>query len=123
MIGDVRGSGLIQAIEIVKNKDLKTPDPELASEILLTMKNKNILVAVTGRDRNVILITPPLCFNMENSHMFCETLESILTAIKENPISIVERDSVILDVNSPGGKRPRLESEANEEFDALNEMD
>jgi len=123
MIGDVRGSGLIQAIEIVKNKEYKTPDPELTSEILQTMKNKNILVAVTGRDRNVILITPPLCFNIDNSRMFSETLESILTAIKENPISIMERDSVILDVNSPGGKRPRLESEATEDFDALNEMD
>jgi len=123
VVGDVRGSGLIQAIEIVNNKQERLPDSDLASEIMFTMKNKNILVAVTGRDRNVILITPPMCFNMENCRVFCEVLESILTAIKENPISIIERDSVIVDLNKPGGKRARLESEDDDEYDALNEMD
>ncbi len=34
------------------------------------LRVKNILVAITGYNKNILLITPPLCFNMENSRYF-----------------------------------------------------
>ncbi len=31
------------------------------------LKERKVVTAITGKRRNVILVTPPLCFTMENS--------------------------------------------------------
>ena len=80
-IGDVRGCGLLQAMEIVNNRRDRIPAAGLAAEIMYGMKTKNILIQVTGRNQNVILITPPMCFNIENSRVFAQTLEEVLNML------------------------------------------
>ena len=51
-VGDVRGSGLVHAIEIVDNKEERIPSPDLASEIMFGMKTRQVLVAITGKGVN-----------------------------------------------------------------------
>merc|ERR1712156_1266361 len=51
-VGDVRGSGLVHAVEIVDNKEERIPSPDLASEIMFGMKTRQVLVAITGKQRN-----------------------------------------------------------------------
>ena len=80
-IGDVRGSGLLQAVEIVNNRRDRIPAAGLTAEIMFGMKTKNVLIQVTGRNQNVILLTPPMCFNIENSRMFVNTLEEVLNML------------------------------------------
>jgi len=79
-LGDIRGSGLIWAIEIVDNKRENKPEPKLASEIMYRLKEKQVLVDLTGRNENVILFSPPMCFTMENGRVFTNCLDEVLVS-------------------------------------------
>ena len=132
-VGDVRGTGLMHGIEIVNNKEERIPDPSLASRIMSEMKMKQIIVAITGRDQNVLLITPPMCFNMENGQTLVETLEIVLSTINQSTvISITNINDVgDVEVEGAGGKRLKLEeainnvnvNDVNIEYDYEYEMD
>ena len=124
-MGDVRGKGLMQAIEIVNNKEERLPAPDTASEIMFGLKTRQVLVAITGRDRNVILITPPLCFNMENCQVLVEALQDILTALNQKQENI-GYNMIDSELDKPLNKKIRLEDiegEASFEYDDLCEMD
>ena len=54
---------------------------ELASEIMFGMKTRQVLVAITGKQSNVILLTPPLCFTMENCRLLVAALEEVISII------------------------------------------
>ncbi len=58
IIGDVRGMGLIQGMEIVKAK--KEPAPDFVLEIFERTKEGGLLIGRGGLYGNVIRITPPL---------------------------------------------------------------
>jgi 4-aminobutyrate aminotransferase-like enzyme len=58
VIGEVRGMGLIQAMEIVKVK--KEPAPDFVTEIFEGTKEQGLLIGKGGLYGNVIRITPPL---------------------------------------------------------------
>ncbi len=57
-IGEVRGMGLIQGLEIVKAK--KEPAPDFVTEIFESTKEQGLLIGKGGLYGNVIRITPPL---------------------------------------------------------------
>jgi 4-aminobutyrate aminotransferase len=58
VIGEVRGMGLMQAMEIVKPN--KEPAPELVAEILEITKKEGLLVGKAGLYGNVLRVAPPL---------------------------------------------------------------
>ena len=58
IIGEVRGMGLIQGMEIVKEK--KEPAPDYVAEIFEITKEKGLLIGRGGLYGNVVRITPPL---------------------------------------------------------------
>lgn len=58
VIGEVRGMGLIQGMEIVKEK--KEPAPDLVNEIFEGTKKECLLIGRGGLYGNVIRMTPPL---------------------------------------------------------------
>jgi 4-aminobutyrate aminotransferase len=58
VIGEVRGMGLIQAMEIVKAE--KEPAPDFVAEIFEMTKKEGLLIGKGGLYGNVIRITPPL---------------------------------------------------------------
>ena len=58
IIGEVRGMGLIQGMEIVKEK--KEPAPDFVMEIFESTKDQGLLIGKGGLYGNVIRITPPL---------------------------------------------------------------
>lgn len=60
VIGEVRGMGLMQGIEIVTDKKSKTPAPELVLAIFEATKAKGLLIGKGGMYNNVIRLTPPL---------------------------------------------------------------
>jgi len=60
IIGDVRGMGLMQGLEIVTDRQSKTPAPELVVDIFERTKAKGLLIGKGGMYNNTIRITPPL---------------------------------------------------------------
>lgn len=58
VIGEVRGMGLIQGMEIVKER--KEPAPDLVNQIFEETKKEGLLIGRGGLYGNVIRLTPPL---------------------------------------------------------------
>lgn len=58
VIGDVRGMGLMQGVEVVG--DDKSPNPELVDRLFEETKKRRLLIGRGGLFGNVIRITPPL---------------------------------------------------------------
>ncbi len=61
-IGDVRGKGLMQALELVKDETAKdrTPAPETADRFFNEARKRSLLIGRGGLNNNVIRIAPPL---------------------------------------------------------------
>ena len=59
-IGDVRGMGLMQAIELVKDRGTKEPDPQTANKLMETTKKRGLLVGKGGLHGNTMRIAPPM---------------------------------------------------------------
>jgi len=104
-IGDVRGAGLVQGIEIVNNKEERIPAANFTTEIMYALKLKQVLVGITGRDKNVILFTPPMCFTIENSRRFAKCVDEVLTLIIPENVSMDARARSVIVSNKIGMKR------------------
>jgi len=59
-IGDVRGYGPMIGVEIVENKDSKTPNKEKAQEIINNCRDSGLLLVTCGENGNVIRFMGPL---------------------------------------------------------------
>lgn len=60
VIGDVRGMGLMQAIECVKDRETKEPDPQSVARVFEETRRRGVLIGKGGLYGNVIRIGPPL---------------------------------------------------------------
>ena len=60
VIGDVRGMGLMQAIECVKDRQTKEPDPQSVLRVFEETRKRGVLIGKGGLYGNVIRIGPPL---------------------------------------------------------------
>lgn len=79
-VGDVRGIGLANAIEIVTDRSSKQPDRATAVELRNTMKRNGVLVGTTAADVNVLKVRPPLAFTEREVPLFVEVL---MTSLRE----------------------------------------
>ena len=59
-IGDVRGMGLMQAIELVKDRGTREPDPQAANRLMEATKKRGLLLGKGGLYGNTMRIAPPL---------------------------------------------------------------
>jgi len=60
LIGDVRGMGLMQALELVKDRHTKEPAPEATTQLLERARDNGLLVGKGGLFGNVIRLSPML---------------------------------------------------------------
>ncbi|NIR78274.1 MAG: aminotransferase class III-fold pyridoxal phosphate-dependent enzyme [Gemmatimonadetes bacterium] len=59
-IGDVRGMGLMQAIELVEDRGTKEPSPHMAKAVLEAARKEGLLVGVGGLKGHVVRMGPSL---------------------------------------------------------------
>jgi alanine-glyoxylate transaminase / (R)-3-amino-2-methylpropionate-pyruvate transaminase len=62
-IGDVRGMGLMQAIELVKDRASKEPDPQGTSRLMEAARKRGLLIGKGGLYGNSLRIAPPMIVN------------------------------------------------------------
>jgi 4-aminobutyrate aminotransferase len=60
LIGDVRGMGLMQGIELVKDRKTREPAPEATNAVMERARAHGLLVGKGGLYANVIRMSPPL---------------------------------------------------------------
>ncbi len=80
LIGDVRGSGLMIGIELVRDK-AKTPANEEAGKIRAAMRQKGFLIGVGGTYGNVLRFQPPLVISSEELSAAVAALAESLKAL------------------------------------------
>ncbi len=78
-IGDVRGKGLMLAIEFVKDRKTKEPDPELTAAVFEQTRQHRVVVSKSGPDRNVLRLVPPLCLNDKDVDQVADAFEACLS--------------------------------------------
>ena len=64
-MGDVRGMGLMQAIEVVEDPASKKPSPEKTQKLLEAAKEEGLLLGLGGINGNVIRIGPSMLITEE----------------------------------------------------------
>ncbi|MCW4049437.1 MAG: aspartate aminotransferase family protein [Candidatus Bathyarchaeota archaeon] len=79
-IGDVRGLGPMLAMEFVKDRKTKKPDPETSSNVMKTCLQNGLMTLKAGLFNNAIRLHPPL--TIENEYL--ETGMNILEEAVKN---------------------------------------
>jgi len=79
LIGDVRGRGLVHGLEIVTDNVSRKPNSPMAINIMYGLKAEKILVGICGKNRNVVFISPPMCFTMDNCRRLMSALDKVLS--------------------------------------------
>ncbi|WP_429745677.1 4-aminobutyrate--2-oxoglutarate transaminase [Bacillus salipaludis] len=80
-IGDVRGLGAMCAMEIVKDKQLKTPDKETVGKIVKAAGERGLLLLSAGIFSNVIRILMPLTITDEQLEEGLKILEESMESV------------------------------------------
>jgi len=81
IIGDIRGRGLFFGIDLVSDREAKSPAPAEAKQVINQMRHQGILMSKIGEYDNVLKLRPPLCFSKENADLLISTLDDVLSAL------------------------------------------
>jgi 4-aminobutyrate aminotransferase/(S)-3-amino-2-methylpropionate transaminase len=77
-IGEVRGLGPMLAMEFVKDRKTKTPDPDTSSKIMKTCLQNGLMTLKAGLYNNAIRLHPPLTIEEEYLEKGLEILEAAI---------------------------------------------
>ncbi|XP_038300275.1 ethanolamine-phosphate phospho-lyase isoform X3 [Canis lupus familiaris] len=111
LIGDIRGIGLFIGIDLVKDRQERTPATDEAQHVIYKMKEKRVLLSADGPHRNVLKIKPPMCFTEEDAKFMVDQLDEILTVLEE---AIGAKSESVISENTPC--RAKMPNEAHSEL-------
>jgi 4-aminobutyrate aminotransferase-like enzyme len=81
LIGDVRGMGLMQAIELVEDRESKAPATAAAAVLMESAREHGLLIGKGGMSGNVIRISPPMNISRADVDDFARRLDASLLEI------------------------------------------
>ncbi len=84
LVGDVRGKGLMIGIELVTDREAKTPAPDEAKRVQEECRKAGLLVGCGGFYGNVIRFQPPLVISPAQAERALDVLDNALTAVEES---------------------------------------
>lgn len=80
-IGDIRGSGLFLAVELVLDAEARTPATQLANRAIEALKQRSVLCHTIGPDENILKLRPPMVLSPDDASLFISTLDEVLAEI------------------------------------------
>ena len=80
IIGDVRGMGLMQAIELVQDRKTKAPAAAETAQLLEAARENRLLIGKGGMYGNVIRISPPMNIARSDVDQFLSLMDKCLTS-------------------------------------------
>ena len=78
-IGDIRGSGLFLAVDLVKDRETREPATEMTSRVVNGLRDRGILTGSIGPGDNILKLRPPMVFSTENADYFLGIVDDVLT--------------------------------------------
>jgi 4-aminobutyrate aminotransferase len=85
-IGDVRGLGLMLAIELVEERDRFTPDPALREQVVQSAFHQGLLLLGCGE--SAIRFCPPLCITPDQVETAVSILGGVLAGLKPARVAV-----------------------------------
>lgn len=87
LIGDVRGVGLMQAIELVKDPKTKEPAPQETNLAMDECRKRGLLVGKGGLWGNVIRMSPPLNIGKSDVDEAMKALDGAFAAVEKSVLA------------------------------------
>jgi 4-aminobutyrate aminotransferase-like enzyme len=81
LIGDIRGMGLLLAIELVEDRKTKQPATERAKRVVERLKTRRVLVGKSGSAWNTIRFAPPMCVSKVDVDYVIDALDLSLAEV------------------------------------------
>ena len=82
IIGDVRGMGLFVGVELVTDRDTRTPATDAADHIVDQLRLRGVLASTDGPDDNVLKIKPPMVFGPDEAAILLAETEAALSTLR-----------------------------------------
>jgi len=79
VVGEVRGMGLMQGVELVKDRKTKEPAPQATAAVMEAAKDRGLIVGKGGLYGNVLRISPPLNITAADADQAADVLDQALT--------------------------------------------
>ncbi|HJU86849.1 MAG TPA: aminotransferase class III-fold pyridoxal phosphate-dependent enzyme [Gemmatimonadota bacterium] len=83
LVGDVRGMGLMQGVELVTDRATKEPAAAATTQLIEEAKRRGVLIGKGGLYGNVLRIAPCLNIGAGDVDAFLEILDESLTAVAD----------------------------------------
>ncbi len=80
-IGDVRGRGLMLAIEMVKDRKTKEPDPEVTAAVFENCRDSGLILSKSGPYQSVLRMVPPMCLSADDVDKVADGLNHAFNAL------------------------------------------
>ncbi|MEO1138458.1 MAG: aspartate aminotransferase family protein [Pseudomonadota bacterium] len=81
VIGDVRGRGLMLALEMVKDRRTKEPDEAVTAAVFEKTREFGLILSKSGPHRSCLRMVPPMCLSLEDVDRVAEGLDAAFAAI------------------------------------------
>lgn len=82
IVGDVRGMGLMQGMELVKDKKSKQPAPQESNKLMDEARRRGLLIGKGGLYANVIRMSPPMNVSKADVDEAIRILDESLAAVE-----------------------------------------
>jgi 4-aminobutyrate aminotransferase len=86
IVGEVRGLGLMQAVDIVKDAAGRVPDPALRDEVIQLAFHRGLLLLGCGECG--VRFCPPLCITAEQVETALHILDGVLTGFRPAAVAV-----------------------------------
>jgi 4-aminobutyrate aminotransferase len=83
LIGDVRGMGLMQGIEMVRDRETKEPATQEVAHLFEATRERGLLIGKGGLYGNALRIAPPLVVTKDDVDMALEILDYAFAEVQE----------------------------------------
>ena len=80
-IGDVRGRGLMLAIEMVRDRATREPDRETTAAVFEACRAEGLILSKSGPNQSVLRMVPPLCLSIADVDAVAEGLDRAFSSL------------------------------------------
>ena len=81
-IGDVRGRGLMLAIEMVSDQSTKEPDPVTTAAVFESCREQGLILSKSGPTQSVLRMVPPMCLRLEDVDQIVSGLDKAFASAR-----------------------------------------
>ena len=80
-VGDVRANGLFIAVELVTDREQRSPATQLAGRVVNELRNRGVLTGSIGPNNNILKLRPPMVLSAGDAEVFLGVFGEVLAEL------------------------------------------